>query len=85
MNLKHAKILLVGDYPTPVYTGLLGSYKRAFDYFNVNNQVFYFNLNNKFIRIFKYSDILLQLYSKNYQNELIEFILKIKLYAYYCF
>lgn len=74
MNLKDAKILLVGDYPTPVYSGTLGSFKRAFDALNYTTLEFYFNINSKYLRFAKYLNSALKLLVLNDQKRLLNFI-----------
>jgi len=74
MNLKDAKILLVGDYPTPVYSGTLGSFKRAFDALNYTTLEFYFNINSKYLRFAKYLNSTLKLLVINEQKRLLNFI-----------
>lgn len=74
MILKNAKILLVGDYPTPVYSGTLGSFKRAFEVLNYTPLEFYFNINSKYLRFAKYLNKALKLLVLNNQKRLLNFI-----------
>ncbi|MFN7014205.1 MAG: glycosyltransferase, partial [Bacteroidia bacterium] len=74
--MKHNKIklLLVGDYSTPVYTGIYGSYKRAFESLNVNTVDYYFNVNLKFVRFAKFAYITLKLLVQHEQKRFIHFV-----------
>jgi spore maturation protein CgeB len=74
MNFKDIKLLLVGDYPTPVYTGVLGSYKRAFDKLNINTLEFYFNINFNYLRFAKYFKVALKILVYREQKRFLNFI-----------
>lgn len=74
MILKDAKILLVGDYPAPVYTGTLGSYKRAFEALHYTTVEFYFDINTRYLRFVKYWNIALKLLVKKEQIRFLKFI-----------
>lgn len=76
MQLKNTKILLVGDYPTPVYTGTLGSFKRAFDALGYKTTEFYFNLNQNLLRLAKYSDWALKILVQREQKRFLNYIFK---------
>ncbi|MFN4234176.1 MAG: glycosyltransferase [Bacteroidia bacterium] len=70
------KILFIVDYSTPIYTGLLSSYKKSFDKLNIKNEVFSFNINNQFLRVAKYNNFLLKSLVKKQQDILISYIEK---------
>lgn len=74
MNFDNAKILLVGDYPTPVYTGTLGSFKRAFDTLKIFTIEYYFNINSNYLRFAKFSNIALKLLVLKEQDSFLNFI-----------
>lgn len=74
MILKNAKILLVGDYPAPVYTGVLGSYKRALEALHHTTVEFYFDINMRYLRYAKYWNTALKLLVKKEQIRFLKFI-----------
>lgn len=74
MILKETKILLVGDYPVPVYTGVLGSYKRAFEALHYTTVEFYFNINTHYLRFAKYWNAALKLLVHKEQIRFLKFI-----------
>lgn len=73
MSQNKINILLVGDYQTPVYTGIYGSYKRAFEALNINTIDFYFNINLKLVRYAKFSHLMLKLLVQNEQKRFLNF------------
>lgn len=74
MTLKKLKLLLVGDYSNPVYTGTLGSFKRAFEKLNINTVDFFFNVNLNYIRLGIYFKKAFQLIVQKEQIRLLNFI-----------